>query len=814
MSNSRCNDGQDTPYKQQAALDPTFQQCANSVYLQDVPASPNHSVSSQNNYVSHDTGAILLCSESLSSTQSGDDSQKLVPAKQSVVWNRVDHPNNRTTVQYALIIGNNHVDIGSHHKFLKNNVLVTPLTTDKENNIIYPSPVLDCLSTDHDECQGKRMNNSDGCDRNRISSCAVTSQEGGSRWSPGGVGAVSQAHNTAAAPPAEGMLSGRSTTGHGHGHQTQSDSPNTMLSAGAVPPVPSVGVFRQSASVEPGQRLLSGGQFISAAGSPLGPYSPLYSVHGQPTHMTSISPYSAFYSQYPHGAAAAAAAAAAYSPGTMLAAAGHYPHIESYSAVLASMGNQVQHGGQSQLPRSPFLSGHLPQFSALGPPPQPQQQHRVSSSAGSPGPTQNIHQTSAHGAGAASSSPAMVGHSPGECLASPKSESRDCDNRSQRGSTSSLREEKSSSLSPSASGVLATKSSTALHDSPKGGHSEQHGNKDSFYKVPSGKEGSLKHRILTRPPDLAPGNGSHVADEFKYQQHAAPLDSPLSKRAKLSQFTEGMAGHPDQAPPVASSSSSSLCRDGRQVGQSGQPRSPGSPPPNLPCPPPHLHYPPHFMKGSIIQLANGELKHVENLQTEDFVNSAEISADLKIDSSTVVRIKEYPERSTAVLGFSVGEHRVQVTVEATSEHPFFVFGQGWSSCSPEWTLRRYGLECHKLSVGDVCISLTHKDVSLCAAEISKQQASEMRASPSVTADRSPKSENPNQGHSVTFSENRDEQNESNKSPGRGSENRESESLDSDSRKRRWMASDCRNNESESDQMPSKSADNGNSVTEN
>ena len=60
-------------------------------------------------------------------------------------------------------------------------------------------------------------------------------------------------------------------------------------------------------------------------------------------------------------------------------------------------------------------------------------------------------------------------------------------------------------------------------------------------------------------------------------------------------------------------------------------------------------------------------------------------------------------------------------MEATLEHPFFVFGQGWSSCSTERTLQRYGLDCHKLTVGDVCISLTHKDVSLRAAEIVSQQ---------------------------------------------------------------------------------------------
>jgi hypothetical protein len=50
----------------------------------------------------------------------------------------------------------------------------------------------------------------------------------------------------------------------------------------------------------------------------------------------------------------------------------------------------------------------------------------------------------------------------------------------------------------------------------------------------------------------------------------------------------------------------------------------------------------------------------------------------------------------------------QVTVEADLEHPFFVFGQGWSSACPDRTLARYNLGCLELKVGDVCISLTHR----------------------------------------------------------------------------------------------------------
>ncbi|XP_004593159.2 ataxin-1 [Ochotona princeps] len=129
--------------------------------------------------------------------------------------------------------------------------------------------------------------------------------------------------------------------------------------------------------------------------------------------------------------------------------------------------------------------------------------------------------------------------------------------------------------------------------------------------------------------------------------------------------------------------------------------SPAAAPPTLP---------PYFMKGSIIQLANGELKKVEDLKTEDFIQSAEISSDLKIDSSTVERIEDSHSPGVAVIQFAVGEHRAQVSVEVLVEYPFFVFGQGWSSCCPERTSQLFDLPCSKLSVGDVCISLTLKNV--------------------------------------------------------------------------------------------------------
>ncbi|XP_037650284.1 ataxin-1a [Sebastes umbrosus] len=152
-----------------------------------------------------------------------------------------------------------------------------------------------------------------------------------------------------------------------------------------------------------------------------------------------------------------------------------------------------------------------------------------------------------------------------------------------------------------------------------------------------------------------------------------------------------------------------------------------APPPNSSGAVVPASLPPYFIKGSIIQLADGELKRVEDLKTEDFIQSAEISSELKIDSSTVERIEGSPTSSNyAVVQFSVGEHRAQVSVEVLVEYPFFVFGQGWSSCCPDRTTQLLELPCTKLSVGDVCISLTLKNLK--NGSLKKTQPLELAAS--------------------------------------------------------------------------------------
>ncbi|KAK6631008.1 hypothetical protein RUM44_003180 [Polyplax serrata] len=70
--------------------------------------------------------------------------------------------------------------------------------------------------------------------------------------------------------------------------------------------------------------------------------------------------------------------------------------------------------------------------------------------------------------------------------------------------------------------------------------------------------------------------------------------------------------------------------------------------------------PPNFTKGSLIQLANGDLKRVEDVTTEELVSSAERCPAFRLDPSTVVRIMEN-NHGTVLLTLSYGENKKTVS---------------------------------------------------------------------------------------------------------------------------------------------------------
>lgn len=75
-------------------------------------------------------------------------------------------------------------------------------------------------------------------------------------------------------------------------------------------------------------------------------------------------------------------------------------------------------------------------------------------------------------------------------------------------------------------------------------------------------------------------------------------------------------------------------------------------------------------------------------------------------------------------------------MEATLEHPFFVYNQGWSSYCPERTLLRYGLHCRQLIVGNSCISLTHRDPRLPGPHASTARVNPTKPEPGEIVPRS------------------------------------------------------------------------------
>ncbi|XP_050517648.1 protein mono-ADP-ribosyltransferase PARP4 isoform X2 [Diabrotica virgifera virgifera] len=190
---------------------------------------------------------------------------------------------------------------------------------------------------------------------------------------------------------------------------------------------------------------------------------------------------------------------------------------------------------------------------------------------------------------------------------------------------------------------------------------------NSSFKVPSGKEGSLKHRILIRPDEVSPRGG--------------PLDLQKSIEGRKRLLATAANTTATMSPP----------------------RSPRKPPLN------NNTITGSFAKGSLIQLHSGEMRRIEDLRTEDFILSAAKSAEVKLAESTVVKIEDNQQLGNTTITLTYNNRRDQVGIESTLEQPYFVMGQGWASCSPERTQRLFGLKVHKLQVGDVLISLTPRD---------------------------------------------------------------------------------------------------------
>ncbi|XP_017064814.1 ataxin-1-like [Drosophila eugracilis] len=115
-----------------------------------------------------------------------------------------------------------------------------------------------------------------------------------------------------------------------------------------------------------------------------------------------------------------------------------------------------------------------------------------------------------------------------------------------------------------------------------------------------------------------------------------------------------------------------------------------------------------FRRGSYIELATGALRRVEDIRTEDFIQSALRSQLFDLREATVVRINRgSPNHVT--LTFSYDTQHAKLDLEVLPGHPMFVYGQGWASCNPQLSLQLYELKCQQLQVGDICLSLVPRE---------------------------------------------------------------------------------------------------------
>ncbi|XP_037785201.1 nascent polypeptide-associated complex subunit alpha, muscle-specific form-like [Penaeus monodon] len=246
-------------------------------------------------------------------------------------------------------------------------------------------------------------------------------------------------------------------------------------------------------------------------------------------------------------------------------------------------------------------------------------------------------------------------------------------------------------------------------------------------------------KMRPRPPDLtlpvSPGvppgepspRGPHGEPSPKRRAGASafPMPAPRSPRA-------GHRGH------------SALAASGPPVPGTGPPPSalPPAPGPPLPRPPasgpvasasapaptaapavtppeeprPASPYHAHFARGALVTVGT-TVRRVEELETKDFLEAARAADDLKLDPSTVAAICSSPGRpGTSTITFTFPSRNTQVSVEASLDHPFFVFHCGWSSCCPERTQKKYELKVRQLQVGDVCVSLTKKEPPAAASD--------------------------------------------------------------------------------------------------
>ena len=478
--------------------------------------------------------------------------------------------------------------------------------------------------------------------------------------------------------------------------------------------------------------------YASTSLSPVTLSSLQYSTHATPStvHLTTVPSYSPYLSPY-------ALPYVGYPPSALT------PGIESYSAMLASMGNQVQQA-QAHLPSSSFLTpglaipspytplgipGLTPTAAAKGNVPENANSAAVAYIGGHVIPSPSLLPTS-HALSAGILPTGLgAGHLAGGSIKTEdrqelgqskeleqqrhdqelkrymESSAKHAGPREARVSPFERRTSPKSEHIPTGrdSGVPESPRQPNMDLSPSGKvdpSRQQYYREIGTVKLEPGSDGHSTQTYLSSRTDVHSLHREHTRSTDGMRTHSyskssvisrtPPIASPIpatlhmtsrlapSRHSPQTGLVLSPAPQVRPTPTISSTVQPTTLHQGTAIQQELNPsiqakleshrfvssthdtqdqqrsRAASSDQPSVSGQSPVTNVPSYFTRGSIIQLANGELRRVEDLRTEDFVQSAELTEGLKIDSSTVLRVEEDHRRGVAHIGFLVGEQKAQV----------------------------------------------------------------------------------------------------------------------------------------------------------
>lgn len=103
-----------------------------------------------------------------------------------------------------------------------------------------------------------------------------------------------------------------------------------------------------------------------------------------------------------------------------------------------------------------------------------------------------------------------------------------------------------------------------------------------------------------------------------------------------------------------------------------------------------------FISGTLVLMANGTQKEIENIQVGDSVLSYNFQSK-QIEAKKVIELVSPIHTKMVEIDFTDGNKNLN-----TFDHPYFIKDKGWASYDPDMTFEKYNLKVEKIENGDVC----------------------------------------------------------------------------------------------------------------